>query len=94
MKRLQTVHHADIAQALIRVMHTERLSGQIYNVADDAPLTIKEIFTLNGQEFPVSKEQNENDSFAWVIIRDLYTFAPHLRNMSKMDVVKPVQEPA
>lgn len=48
-KRLHMVHHADVSQALLRVVATAGVDGQIYNVADDAPLSIAELMHLNGQ---------------------------------------------
>ena len=41
-KRLHMVHHADVAQALLRVISAKGI-GEIYNVADDAPITISEL---------------------------------------------------
>lgn len=43
-KRLQMVHHTDIAQA-IRLSISQKATG-IYNVTDDAPLTISELRQL------------------------------------------------
>jgi nucleoside-diphosphate-sugar epimerase len=42
-QRLHMVHHADVAQALLRVIKTPGIDGRIYNVADDAPVTAAEI---------------------------------------------------
>ncbi|WP_414942773.1 NAD-dependent epimerase/dehydratase family protein [Amycolatopsis sp. cmx-11-51] len=48
-KRLHMVHHADVAQALFRLVQAEGIEGRIYNVADDAPVTAHELLTLNGE---------------------------------------------
>lgn len=48
-KRLQMVHHADVAQAIMLSLDNTQAGGQIYNVADDSPLPISEIRQLNGQ---------------------------------------------
>ncbi|WDF54237.1 NAD-dependent epimerase/dehydratase family protein [Mucilaginibacter sp. KACC 22063] len=54
-KRMQMVHHADIAQAIKRCI-VQRAKG-IYNVTDDAPLSIAELRELHqlpsGSEAPV-----------------------------------------
>ncbi len=50
-KRLHMVHHADIAQALLRVIAAQGVSG-IYNVADDAPISLSELRSLYRQPEP------------------------------------------
>ena len=47
-KRLHMVHHADVAQALLRAAAAAGIDGQIYNVADDAPISLAELRRLNG----------------------------------------------
>ncbi|HEY8208713.1 MAG TPA: NAD(P)-dependent oxidoreductase [Myxococcaceae bacterium] len=52
-KRLHLVHHADVGQALMRVLLAEGLDKhRIFNVADDAPLTAHELHVLNGRPVP------------------------------------------
>ncbi|MCF6406241.1 NAD-dependent epimerase/dehydratase family protein [Chitinophaga filiformis] len=41
--RMHMVHHLDAAQALILLLNTEGLDGEIFNVADDAPITLYEL---------------------------------------------------
>ncbi len=41
--RMHMVHHLDVAQALTLLLHTDGLSGEIFNVADDAPVTLYEL---------------------------------------------------
>lgn len=41
--RLHMVHHLDVAQALTSVLHADGLNGEIFNVADDAPITLYEL---------------------------------------------------
>jgi nucleoside-diphosphate-sugar epimerase len=50
-KRLHMVHHADIAQALFRAISAEKVRG-IYNVADDAPISISELRSFYKQPEP------------------------------------------
>jgi nucleoside-diphosphate-sugar epimerase len=48
-KRLHLVHHADVAQAALRVLDGDRINGRIYNVADDDPVSAAELSQLTGQ---------------------------------------------
>lgn len=41
--RMHMVHHLDVAQALILLLHADGLNGEIFNVADDAPITLYEL---------------------------------------------------
>jgi nucleoside-diphosphate-sugar epimerase len=52
--RMHMVHHVDVAQALMLLLHTEGLNGEIFNVADDAPISLYELvdsFGLAGDTF-------------------------------------------
>lgn len=51
-QRLQMVHHADVSQALLRLLYAPGADGRIYNIADDAPITAVELYQLNGREIP------------------------------------------
>jgi nucleoside-diphosphate-sugar epimerase len=54
-KRLHMVHHADVAQGLVRVLRAEGVDGRAYNLADDAPVTATELITLAGPSLPVEE---------------------------------------
>jgi nucleoside-diphosphate-sugar epimerase len=41
--RMHMVHNLDVAQALTLLLHTEGLNGEIFNVADDAPISLYEL---------------------------------------------------
>lgn len=41
--RMHMVHHLDVAQALILLLHAGGLNGEIFNVADDAPISLYEL---------------------------------------------------
>lgn len=41
--RMHMVHHLDVAQALLLLLNTHGLDGEIFNVADDAPITLYEL---------------------------------------------------
>ncbi|MDR3678402.1 MAG: NAD(P)-dependent oxidoreductase [Flavipsychrobacter sp.] len=47
--RMHMVHHLDVAQSLTLLLHTEGLNGEIFNVADDAPITLYELADSVGQ---------------------------------------------
>jgi nucleoside-diphosphate-sugar epimerase len=63
------VHHADVSQALLRAIATPGIDGQIYNVADDAPMSLAELRRLNGLPEDAS---NADASFQnpWELILD------------------------
>jgi nucleoside-diphosphate-sugar epimerase len=60
-KRLHLVHHADVAQALLRGLWADSTAGEIYNVADDAPVTALELLTLNGAQPAADAASRTND---------------------------------
>jgi len=41
--RMHMVHHLDVAQALIMLLERDGLDGEIFNIADDAPITLYEL---------------------------------------------------
>jgi nucleoside-diphosphate-sugar epimerase len=41
--RMHMVHHLDVAQALFLLLHTDGLNGEIFNVSDDAPISLYEL---------------------------------------------------
>ncbi len=41
--RMHMVHHLDVAQALMLLLNAHGLDGEIFNVADDAPITLYEL---------------------------------------------------
>jgi len=41
--RMHMVHHLDVAQALMLLLTIDGLNGEIFNVADDAPITLYEL---------------------------------------------------
>jgi dihydroflavonol-4-reductase len=51
-QRLSLVHHADVAQGLLRVLYAPGAAGRVYNIADDAPVTAAELLFLNGVPLP------------------------------------------
>jgi nucleoside-diphosphate-sugar epimerase len=47
--RMHMVHHLDVAQALLLLLKADGLGGQIFNIADDAPITMYELADSVGQ---------------------------------------------
>jgi len=60
-QRLQMVHHADVAQGLLRLLHAPGADGRVYNIADDAPVTTVELHRLNGLEVPEDLHDRTDD---------------------------------
>ncbi|MBE9583333.1 NAD(P)-dependent oxidoreductase [Mucilaginibacter sp. JRF] len=66
--RMHMVHHLDVAQALILLLTTEGLDGEIFNVADDAPITLYELADSVGKAEETFDEAEDllNDPFQGV----------------------------
>jgi len=47
--RMHMVHHLDVAQALLLLLHTDGLDGETFNLADDAPITLYELAASCGR---------------------------------------------
>lgn len=67
-QRLHLVHHADVAQALDRIVAAEGVDGQIFNVADDAPVTALELLRANKEEpDPEAADRPLDDPWAGIV---------------------------
>ncbi|WP_256010349.1 NAD-dependent epimerase/dehydratase family protein [Desertivirga xinjiangensis] len=66
--RMHMVHHLDVAQALILLLTTEGLGGEIFNVADDSPITLYELANSVGKAAETFDETEgpPNDPFKGV----------------------------
>jgi nucleoside-diphosphate-sugar epimerase len=93
MQKIHMVHHADVAQAIILAMDKRGIDGQIYNVADDEPVTAAEIMRLYGEPVADNAESRAMDP-AWQqfvdtgkIRRELgfQTIYPSLRDVAAAD---------
>lgn len=69
-KRLHMVHHADVSQALLLAASTHGIDGRIYNVADDAPITVAELLQAHGEQVPSSTEEIPQDFNPWDMMVD------------------------
>ncbi len=47
--RMHMVHHLDVAQAINLLLQSDHLNGQIFNLADDAPISLYELAASVGQ---------------------------------------------
>jgi nucleoside-diphosphate-sugar epimerase len=45
-RRMHSVHHADVGQSVIRALSSGTRAGGVYNIADDAPITLLELMRL------------------------------------------------
>ena len=60
--RMHMVHHLDVAQALLLLLQRDNLNCEIFNIADDAPITLYELAlsigkaaeTFDGNEGPLA----------------------------------------
>ncbi|MEU1194833.1 NAD(P)-dependent oxidoreductase [Streptomyces sp. NPDC005813] len=70
-QRLQMVHHADVAQGLLRLLHAPGIDGRVYNIADDVPVTAVELHQLNQAEAPAAlHERTDPDPWLGVVSTD------------------------
>ena len=59
MQRLHMGHHLDVAQGLRRLLYAPGAHG-VYNIADDAPVTMVDLFQFHG--LPVPQEAYDKDA--------------------------------
>lgn len=80
--RMHMVHHLDVAQALALLLQTDGLDGQIFNVADDAPISLYELAASFGLEDTTfeAEEGPLNDPFEGIMdiskLRKMTGFRP------------------
>jgi nucleoside-diphosphate-sugar epimerase len=68
-KKFHMVHHADVAQAVMLALDSPMAVGKLYNVADDQPMTAREVLELNGLTV-VPGAENQPLTDAWEGIMD------------------------
>ncbi|MFF2383250.1 NAD-dependent epimerase/dehydratase family protein [Streptomyces sp. NPDC058108] len=59
LQRLHMGHHVDVAQGLRRLLYSPGAHG-VYNIADDAPVTTVDLFTVHG--LPVPREAYDKEA--------------------------------
>jgi nucleoside-diphosphate-sugar epimerase len=79
-KRLHMVHHADVSQALLLAVTASDIDGRIYNVADDAPISVAELLQLHNIESSAEALQQDYDPWGMIFdtmrIRDELHYRP------------------
>lgn len=66
-KRFHMAHHADVGQALLLAASTPGIDGRIYNVADDAPISVAELLLLHNREIPPEAPQQDYDPWDMIV---------------------------
>jgi nucleoside-diphosphate-sugar epimerase len=66
-KRVHMAHHADVSQALMLAAFTPGMGGRIYNVADDAPISVAELLQLHNTEVSPEALQKEYDPWDMIV---------------------------
>jgi UDP-glucose 4-epimerase len=79
-QRMSIAHHADVAQAVARLLDTSDPTYRIYNVVDDEPLRIAELFASIGAPPPDGSDAKRGAAFETPLdgrrIRDDLGFRP------------------
>jgi len=80
--RMHMVHHLDVAQALFLLLDRNGLNGEIFNIADDAPITLYELVesVANATDFFDAVESPLADPFEGIMdiskLRNMTAFRP------------------
>lgn len=79
-RRIHMAHHADISQALMLAASIPGIDGRIYNVADDAPISVAEMLQLHQAEPSPEALQQPYDPWDMIVdtsrIRDELHYRP------------------
>lgn len=79
-RRMHMAHHADVGQALMLAASAEGIDGRIYNVGDDAPISVAELLQLHHCEISSEALLQEFNPWEGVIdtrrIRDELHYRP------------------
>ncbi len=73
-QRLTVVHHADVAQAVYRAISTPGIDGRAYNVSDDAPATLWDLWQMHGvpvEESPTESTGQRTQDDPWLGVPDI-----------------------
>ncbi|CAM3208289.1 NAD(P)-dependent oxidoreductase [Paenibacillus lupini] len=68
-QRLHMVHHSDVSQALLLAASTPGVDGRVYNVADDAPISVAELFQFHEHSghYPAEVSRSEYNPFELIL---------------------------
>lgn len=79
-RRVHMAHHADVGQALILAATTPGIDGRVYNVADDAPISVAELLELHHSGNSAEALQQEFNPWDSIVdttrIRDELNYRP------------------
>ncbi|MEK4849077.1 NAD(P)-dependent oxidoreductase [Paenibacillus sp. FSL H7-0756] len=79
-RRIHMAHHADVSQALMLAAFTPGIDGRIYNVADDAPISVAEMLQLHQAKSSPEATHQEYDPWDMIVdtsrIRDELNYRP------------------
>jgi nucleoside-diphosphate-sugar epimerase len=65
--RMHLVHHADVAQGLILALRTEGIAGEVFNIADDGPVSYAEILRYLGKTLPSEDIPLSDDPWSGIV---------------------------
>ncbi|MFC4810137.1 NAD-dependent epimerase/dehydratase family protein [Paenibacillus sp. GCM10023250] len=66
-KRFHMAHHADVGQSLMLAVSANGIDGRIYNVADDAPISVAELLQLHHSDSTAEALQQEVDHWDMIV---------------------------
>ena len=69
-QRLAMVHHADVAQGVLRAIETPGIDGRAYNIADDAGASMYELSELAGERMDLTAAAGRQVEDPWFGVTD------------------------
>lgn len=85
-QRMSIAHHADVAQAVTRVLDARSLAHRVYNVCDDRAPTLAELFAAVGAASPDGSAASAGRAFESVIdgrrMREELGFSPQFATIA------------
>ena len=67
-RRLQMVHHADVAQGLLLALRAGGVGGEVFNIADDSAATLADIYAYMGRDLtPEMHERPVTDPWFGIV---------------------------
>lgn len=69
-QRLSMVHHADVAQGVLRAIEAPGIEGRAYNISDDAGATMYELYELAGERMDLAAAADVEVEDPWFGVTD------------------------
>ena len=91
-KKMSMVHHEDVGQALLIAAETPIVPSRIYNVADDNPITIGELFKLQDGPEQVPSTDKWLEPNVWEMVMDTERIKKELHFKVKFSSVYAAEE--